>query len=55
MAEKTFANWRKGLVSHENKLAIVYFLKGGVELGGIYVKGLLPGGAADNSRKIYKG
>ncbi|XP_066921139.1 tyrosine-protein phosphatase non-receptor type 13-like [Clytia hemisphaerica] len=30
-------------------------LTGGVELGGIYVKGLLPGGSADNSRKIVKG
>lgn len=31
------------------------FFKGGIEVGGIYVKAVLPGGAADLDRRIRKG
>ena len=34
---------------------IPFLSQGGPELGGVYVKGILPGGPADASRKIMKG
>ena len=34
---------------------VVFFSKGGPELDGIYVKSLLPGGAAEASGKIRNG
>ena len=34
---------------------IPFLSQGGPELGGVYVKGILPGGPADVSRKIMKG